>query len=126
MKAYLRIETSSDPDDLEDMQYWLDLIIGKFIEVGYLKDGGVDWPKKAAKTWSDTSELSFIYWMEDPVILPSAQRLFDEFGFAQHFSSRTIQHLFDNYLVDAAEDDTFDPREHDANKVVEKWTIKGL
>ena len=95
-----------------DLQTRLDALLAKLVDVGYVKHSSIRWPEGAGEEWAAAGQASFEYVMDDPVILPSAQRLFAEEGFAQHFSSRTIEAFFANYMIDAREDEAFDPREH--------------
>mmetsp|Transcript_21300 Transcript_21300/g.25645 ORF Transcript_21300/g.25645 Transcript_21300/m.25645 type:complete len:285 (+) Transcript_21300:170-1024(+) len=126
MRAYLDLDPSGDADDLKDMMYWLEKILQKLKDVGYVTDAGITWPPNPDKTWEKEGELEFDYWTENPVILPSTQRLFSEEGFAQHFSSRTIEQLFAAYLVEARESPDFDPNDHSKERVVERWRIQHI
>ena len=99
--------------------------------MGYVLDSGTYWPDGVKEVWGTSEEarsegVTFQYWMKDPVILPSARRLFQEEGFAQHFSSRTIESLFAGYMAEAREDHDFDPRDHPDDHVVEQWTLKAI
>ena len=118
------VEATGDPSDFKHMQRSLDDLLGAFAKCGYVLDSGLVWPEDAEAVYAKTRELTFQYWMRDPVILPSARRLFREQGFAQHFSSRTIEGLFAGYGVVAREDSDFDPREWPDDRVVEQWTLK--
>ncbi|UPQ98740.1 hypothetical protein HOP50_03g20460 [Chloropicon primus] len=126
MRELAGVDPSGDPSDLREMQQSLDKVLDAFVRVGYVLDSGLIWPQNAEEIYERTGELTFQYWMKDPVILPSARKLFTEQGFAQHFSSRTIESLFAGYMVEAREDDDFDPREYPDDRVVEQWTLKAL
>jgi hypothetical protein len=128
MRELVGVDPSGDPEDLRGMQDSLSKILGAFQSVGYVLDSGTYWPEGVEGDWASQAQrdegVTFQYWMKDPVILPSARRLFQEEGFAQHFSSRTIESLFAGYLTEAREDEDFDPRDHPDHHVVEQWTLK--
>mmetsp|Transcript_2072 Transcript_2072/g.5749 ORF Transcript_2072/g.5749 Transcript_2072/m.5749 type:complete len:310 (-) Transcript_2072:82-1011(-) len=125
MREMAGVSPTGDPDDLSSMKENLEKVLHVFQEVGYVLDSGITWPEGASQeAWEATHDLTFQYWMRDPVILPSARRLFAEEGFAQHFSSRTIESVFAAYLAEAREDPHFDPRDHPDDHVVEQWTVK--
>lgn len=119
-KTSLRV--SGNPKDLIAIKEGLQKIIDYFKGVGYVKDAKIIW-EVDDRAWLEKGEGTFYYVMIDPAILPSAQRLYREMGFAQHFSSRVIEAFFDEFKVDAKEDKSFDPTQYDAEKVVEKWTM---
>ena len=83
---------SGDPDDLEGMRTALEAVLGAFKRVGYVERSWVTWPEpEAARTsWESDRQFAFLYHMSDPVILPSAQRLFAEEGFAQVRAHRIV------------------------------------
>ena len=123
MRELVGTNPTGDPEDLIHMKESLSEVLAAFKRVGYVLDSGITWPADALDKWQETRNLTFQYWMRDPVILPSARRLFQEEGFAQHFSSRTIESLFAGYMTIAREDENFDPREHPDDHVVEQWTV---
>ena len=126
-RAELGYVVSGDPSDVERMREATAAVLSRFVETGYLKAGKllsfVDSPE-ARRRYAETGEAVFEYFMDDPVILPSAQRLFKEHGFAQHFSSRTLEALFDGFGVVAREDESFDPNEHPSDGIVERWSMR--
>eukprot|EP00899_Mesostigma_viride_P013181 jgi/Mesvir1/21864/Mv04241-RA.1 len=113
---------SGDADDREMIQDLADTVLKTFKAWGYISDGGIIWPKTIAEDWED-GQAKFQYWMADPVILPSAQALYAEENFAQHFSSRTLEALFMTFGIVAHESDDFDPREFSKDRIVEQWTL---
>ena len=122
IKGKTSLRVSGNPKDLSIMKEGLEKIIDYFRDVGYVEDAKIIWEVDES-SWLEKGEGTFYYLMTNPVILLSAQRLYREMGFAQHFSSRVIEAFFDEFEVDAKEDKEFDPNQYDAEKVVEKWTM---
>ena len=122
IKRKTSLRVSGNPKDLSIMKEGLEKIIDYFKGVGYVEDAKIIWEVDES-SWLEKGKGTFYYLMANPVILPSAQRLYREMGFAQHFSSRVIEAFFDEFEVDAKEDKDFDPNQYDAEKVVEKWTM---
>eukprot|EP00898_Chlorokybus_atmophyticus_P005636 jgi/Chlat1/6073/Chrsp4S06216 len=121
----LGFEPSNQLSDIENMKQGAGEIVTQLQEWGYVTDGGITWDDDIINTWTASPRHGkFQYWMKHAAILPSAQKLYEEEGFAQHFSSRTIEAFFAKYGVDASEDPDFDPRQHPADLVVEQWTLK--
>lgn len=70
------------------------------------------------------SHAHALYRMAYPAILPSAVFLFNQFGEAQHHSSRTIEELFARAGCKASETKDFDPTGFPPEEVVELWEIQ--
>jgi hypothetical protein len=122
IKGKTSLRVSGNPKDLSIVKEGLEKIIGYFKDVGYVKDAEIIWEIDQS-VWLEKGKGTFYYVMTDPVILPSAQSLYREMGFAQHFSSRVIEAFFNEFKVDAKEDKNFDPTQYDAEKVIEKWAM---
>lgn len=122
IKEKTSLRGSGNPKDLSILKEGLEKIIDYFKGVGYVEDAEIIWEVDDS-VWLEKGKGTFYYLMNDPVILPSAQRLYREMGFAQHFSSRVIEVFFSKFKVDAKEDKNFDPTQYDEEKVVEKWTM---
>lgn len=109
----------------------LEQICAIFVRVGYYNQARIlfsVWDKNETYFFDEADFLAgkkvyLGYKMVDPVIMPSATRLFVEYGGAQHFSSRTIQACLKESGVEGGEIN-FDPREHDTANVVELWEIQ--
>jgi len=122
IKGKTSLRVSGNSKDLSIMKEGLEKIIDYFKGVGYVEDAEIIWEVDAS-AGLEKGKGTFYYLMNDPVILTSAQRLYREMGFAQHFSSRVIEAFFNELGVDAKEDKSFDPTQYDAEKVIEKWTM---
>ena len=126
MRELARVDPSGDASDLDAMRESLSKILRVFVDVGYVLGSGTSWPENAKEEYEKNGAVTFQYWMKDPVILPSARKLFAEEGFAQHFSSRTIENLFAGYMTRAREDEDFDPRDWPDDRVVEQWSLTSM
>ena len=104
--------------ELKDVKENLNKIINYLKESGYVKSAKID--------WSSFSDGSFLYIMGEPVILPGAQRLFKEEGFAQHYSSRIMEAALLDLDFIGRETKDFDPTKYPSDKVVEKWELKKI
>lgn len=118
------IEVSGDPDDVKGVETALKIVNDYFRKTGYVKESYVKWDTFDEETWRKTGKANFVYVMRDPVILPSAQRLFREEGFAQHFSSRTLENLLEEFNIEGREVKEFDPTKAKEGYVVEVWELK--
>lgn len=107
---------SGDPNDIKSWQSDLEKLVRCLIHVGYLEDGKIIWK----------SDEEFLYQMKDPVILSSATKLFNKYGIAQHYSSRTIEALFSTYRIKARENPDFNPNKYSKDLVIEYWKIRLL
>lgn len=118
------IRCSGDPDDLHGWSSMLSKIGEYFRDAGYISDFKLDFSGFDAEKWEKEGEGTFIYTMKDPVILESARRLYEEEGFAQHTSSRTIQAGLKSYQIDGKEKG-FNPTLFTVNSspVEESWEI---
>eukprot|EP00741_Cyanophora_paradoxa_P009868 tig00001669_g9558.t1 len=111
----------------EEEEPWeapLGRLVGYLSSVGYLAEGGIDWSQWSTARWLARGKSQFRYWMKDPVILPSAKRLYSEHGFAQHYSSRTLEAFFEAFGITAREESSFDPRGYPPELVVELWNVE--
>jgi|GEM_PF-6137040 len=121
------IHHSGDPDDIRGWVKMLYEVGGYFREVGYVTGFGFRFDGIFNEDkWKKQGEGNFIYTMKDPVILESAKRLFQEEGFAQHTSSRTIQAGFKRYNIEGSETKDFDPTKFKLEPVEELWEIRKI
>lgn len=104
---------TGNPDDIKSWQADLEKLVKCLTKVGYLKDGKIIWKGKR----------EFLYQMKDPVILPSATKLFNQYGIAQHYSSRTIEALLTTYKIRAKENENFNPNKYSKDLVIEHWIM---
>lgn len=107
---------TGNPDDIKSWRTDLGKLLKCLIHIGYLEDGKIIWKSKK----------EFLYQMKDPVILPSATKLYNRYGIAQHYSSRTIEALFATYQIRARENPDFNPNKYSKDLVIEQWTIEKL
>jgi len=104
---------TGNPNDIKSWQSDLEKLVKCLIHIGYLEDGKIIWK----------GDEEFLYQMKDPVILLSATKLFNKYGIAQHYSSRTIETLFSTYRIKARENPDFNPNKYSKDLVIEHWTI---
>jgi len=120
------IETSGNPDDTEGMKVALEKINQYFQRVGYVSNSYIRWDIFDIENWKTRGEGNFAYFMLDPVILPSAKRLFREERFPQHFSSRTLENALKEFNVEGRETKDFDPTKFKLKDVEELWQIRKI
>lgn len=116
----------SNSEDLTNLKKNLLKII-KFLEKsGYVQKARIDWKYFNRKDWKNEGKTHLIYFMKNPVILPSAQRLFKEEGFGQHFSTRTMEYALLKNGIFGREDKKFDPNKFNIKSVAEVWNLKKI
>jgi len=113
-------------DDVAGFQRNIGVVMDYFKRVGYVTNAYVRWDVFDEARWREHGTASFIYGMENPVILPSAQKLFRQHGFGQHISSRTIQRALVLFQIDGQETKDFDPNEFNMSAVEEMWNLKKI
>ena len=104
-----------------------------FIEVNYLSDGRIHfdpiehWEGFNQKEWEEKGVGECLYEMNGGIIYDSAVKLFKQFGFAQHYSSRTLESLLLlKYKIAGREDPDFNPTDHKMEKAIERWILNKL
>jgi hypothetical protein len=103
-------------------------LIKYFIEVNYLSGGKIHfdpiehWKGFNQKKWEEKGVGECLYEMNGGIIYDSAVKLFKQFGFAQHYSSRTLESLLlIKYTIAGREDPNFNPTNHNMEKAIERW-----
>jgi hypothetical protein len=130
---------SIDKSDLVNanaLQSLIDPLVQYFVDANYICSGAVyfgetnlgefNWPGFDEKRWIEEGKGEFYYELRDAVILPSAKKLFEKYGTAQHYSSRTMEALLLSRGIEGREDPSFDPRQFSMDLVLEHWQLKRL
>lgn len=110
-------------DDLEKIRSNLERVIQYFVESGYIDNAQVVWDRFDEGEWREKGQAHFELVMAEPVILSSAQTLYNEEGFAQHYLSRTIERALGEFSVRGREMKDFNPNNFSSDKVVELWEL---
>jgi len=127
IKAAEKFEISGNPDDLANIKNILEKIGKYFQQGGYISNFHFRWQKIFNENrWEKEGIGNFAYTMENPVILPGAQRLFTEEGLAQHLSSRTLESALLDFGIEGRELEDFDPTQFNADAVEEIWEIRKI
>ncbi len=117
----------------KDFRSGMSELLKYFIEVNYLSDGKIHfdptehWKGFDQKKWKEEGVGECLYEMNGGIIYDSAVKLFKQFGFAQHYSSRTLESLLLlKYTIAGREDPNFNPAEHIMEKAIERWVLNKL
>ena len=117
----------------EDFKSGMRELLKYFIEVNYLSDGKIHfnpighWNGFNQKKWKEKGVGECLYEMNGGIIYYSAVKLFKQFGFAQHYSSRTLESLLLlKYTIAGREDPNFNPTNHNMEKAIERWILYKL
>lgn len=113
-------------DDLDKMRSNLEQVIRFFVDSGYVDSAQVVWNRFNDEVWEERGRSQVELVMTKPVILPSAQRLYNEEGFAQHYLSRTIEAALEDFSVAGRETKNFNPNQSSSDRVVELWELTRL
>ncbi len=122
-QIYLKLSRKlSPPADFKDC---LTQIIDYFVENHYAERIWIDWRMFSDLEWKSRGRSRFILHMVKPEILVSAQKLFLERGFAQHYLSRTLQAALYYQRILGKEADSFTPYQN-SKDIQEIWEIETI
>lgn len=109
--------------DTEEIRKNLEKVIQYFADNGYVDSAQIVWDRFNERVWEERGRSQIELVMAKPVILPSAQRLYGENGFAQHYLSRTIEAALKDFSVIGREANDFNPKDFSSDRVVELWEL---
>ncbi len=122
-QIYLKLSCKlNQPANFKDC---LTQIIDYFVENHYADKIWVDWRMFSDLEWKSRGRSGFILHMVKPEILASAQKLFLERGFAQHYLSRTLQAALYSQRIVGKEADSFTPFQEEED-IQEFWEIEKI
>lgn len=108
----------------EQIKKNLKQVLKFFVDSGYVSKAQIKWDYFNINRWNKNGRGYLVYAMENPVILPSAKKLFNEEKFGQHYSSRTIEAALNDCGIIGREVKDFDPNNFKIENVEELWEVR--
>jgi len=113
-------------NNFEKIKHNISEIISYLKQVAYFEDAKVDWTSFDKEKLENGGTTSFTYTIKNPVIYESARQLFNEEGFAQHYSTRIIQAALKEFGIHGKEEKKFNLLEFFSNNIKEKWELRKI
>jgi len=123
IKRKEKIKEKGSADEITKIKRVMAKVIRFLERAGYVSSAKMDWSSFSERDWRKKGKAKISYIMFNPAILPSAKRLYNEEGFAQHYSSRILEAAFLDFNIEGREEKSFNPNKFE-RKVTEVWEIR--